>query len=270
MTEGARKRVREKLVAMAPFLRACPQVTTLGIRSSLVDYTPQQRRMLLSARLVLFPTQRFVRVLQAAGRKTFPSSFAYSIQKSRLMQEVLFQLLKCPHPLTHLYYGRQKNSILEDFAFPFWALGPKKTDNAWLVSNERDLKEISGIYNPLIIQEMLHYSERFRLLFVNYECCGVLGRVCGEELRSFDSCEIPSKTYLDRAVAPASFSGEIISDLERLLRSVQINDIVAEIGITRGCWRLIELLRPPVYWQTHTGLVNRFNLISSMIESNLL
>ncbi len=94
----------ENLVAIAPFLRSCQHLVTLGIRPSLGDYTSGQREMLLSASQIFFPTQRFVRILQAAGKKTFPSAFAYSVQRSRLIQEVLFQFLKCPHPFTLIYY----------------------------------------------------------------------------------------------------------------------------------------------------------------------
>src|SRR5208337_1638471 len=74
----------EKLVAIAPFLRSCPRLITLGVRASMGDYTPRQREMLLSARQIFFPTLRFVKILEAAGIKTFPSAFAYSVQKSGL------------------------------------------------------------------------------------------------------------------------------------------------------------------------------------------
>ena len=99
--------MQEKLVAIAPFLRSCPHLITLGVRASMGEYTPCQRRMLLSASQILFPTPRFVGILQAAGKKTFPSALAYSVRKSRLIQEVLFQFLKCPHPLTASNYSFQ-------------------------------------------------------------------------------------------------------------------------------------------------------------------
>lgn len=162
----------EKLVAIAPFLRSCPSLITLGVRASMGDYTPWQREILLAARLILFPTLRFVRILEAAGKKTFPSAFAYSVQKSRLIQEALYQVLKCPHPLTRIYYGRQKSSIPDDFPFPVYAMGPDMIGKARLVSNSRDLQAVSEIYNPLIIREVLDYEKRFLLIFINYECAG--------------------------------------------------------------------------------------------------
>jgi len=262
--------MREKLVAIAPFLRSCPQLVTLGIRPSMGDYTTRQRGMLLSASQIFFPTPRFVRILQAAGKKTFPSAFAYSVQKSRLIQEVLFQFLKCPHPFTRIYYGRQKSSIVEDFSFPFRAMGPKTVGITRLVSNTDDLRALSEIYNPLIIQEVLDFAECFRLVFVNYKCVGIIKRVSSGAQCGFDSHGISSSPQSEQGIGPKFFSREIVSCLEKLLRSLQINDIAAEIGTTRRGWHLIELARPPLSWPTPDGVNNRFRLISRLIESNKL
>ena len=260
--------MREKLVAIAPFLRSCQQLVTLGIRPSIGDYTPRQRGMLLSASQIFFPTPRFVRILQAAGKKTFPSAFAYSVQRSRLIQEVLFQFLKCPHPFTRIYYGRQKSSIVEDFSFPFRAMGPKTDGITRLVSNADDLRALCDIYNPLIIQEMLDYEECFRLVFVNYTCAGMIKRVSSGAQCGFDRHAISSNRQLEQGIGLEFFSREIVSCLEKLLRSLQINDIAAEIGTTRRGWYLVELARSPLSWPTPDGVRNRFKLISSLIESN--
>jgi len=226
--------------------------------------------MLLSASQIFFPTPRFVRILQAVGKKTFPSAFAYSVQRSRLIQEVLFQFLKCPHPLTRIYYGRQKSSIVEDFSFPFRAMGPKTVGITRLVSNTDDLRALSEIYNPLIIQEVLDFAECFRLVFVNYKCVGIIKRVSSGAQCGFDSHGISSSPQSEQGIGPKFFSREIVSCLEKLLRSLQINDIAAEIGTTRRGWHLIELARPPLSWPTPDGVNNRFRLISRLIESNKL
>jgi len=257
----------EKLVAIAPFLRSCPQVVTLGVRASMGDYSPGQRRMLLSAGRVLFPTPRFVRILQAAGKKTFPSAFAYSVQKSRLIQEVLFQFLNCPHPLTRIYYGRQKSSILENFSFPLRAMGPRMQDGARLVSNSGDLRDVSRMCNPLIIQESLDYDERFRLVFVNYECAGVIRTVPGEMQNELDCRAVSRSSRENRGIAQECLDREIVSWLEKMLKSVQIDDIAVEIGVARHGWHLIELTRPPVSWPAPGGVTGRFRLISRLIES---
>ena len=234
------------------------------------DYTPLQRGMLLSASQIFFPTPRFVRILQAAGKKTFPSAFTYSVQKSRLIQEVLFQFLKCPHPFTRIYYGRQKISIAVDFSFPLKAMGPKTVGGARLVSNAGDLRALVDIYNPLIIQEMLDYAECFRLVFVNYKCEGIIKRVSSWAQCGFNGRSVSPGPQLGQGIGLEFFSREIVSCLEKLLRSMQINDIAVEIGTTRQGWRLIELARPPLSWPTPDGVSNRHRLISRLIESHKL
>jgi hypothetical protein len=234
------------------------------------DYTPRQRGMLLSASQIFFPTPRFVRILHAAGKKTFPSAFAYSVQRSRLIQEVLFQLLRCPHPFTRIYYGGQKSSIDVDFSFPFRATGPKTVGGARLVSDAGDLLAVSKIYNPLIIQEVLDYTECFRLVFVNYKCAGIIKRVSSGAQCGLDSIAISAKPQLEQGIGLECFSRKIVYYLEKLLRSLQINDIAAEIGITLRGWHLIELARPPLSWPTPDGVSNRHRLISHLIESGKL
>ena len=258
----------EKLVAIAPFLRSCPSLITLGVRASMGDYTPWQREILLSARQILFPTPRFVRILEAAGKKTFPSAFAYSVQKSRLIQEALYQVLKCPHPLTRIYYGRQKSSIPDVFPFPVYAMGPDMIGKARLVSNSCDLRAVSEIYNPLIIREVLDYEKRFLLVFINYECAGIVKIGPGGGQSEFDCSGISANHPVDKGGFPKFLSGEVIAYIEKLLRSVQLNDIAVEIGLTRQGWQLIELARPPLSWPSAEGVINRYRHISRLIESN--
>ena len=258
----------EKLVAIAPFLRSCPGLITLGVRASIGDYTPWQTELLLSARQIFFPTRRFVRILEAAGQKTFPSAFAYSVQKSRLIQETLYQVLKCPHPFTRIYYGRQKSSIPDDFSFPVYAMGPDMIGKAWLVSNGGDLQAVSEIYNPLIIQEVLDYEERFLLVFINYECAGVVKIGPGGGHCEFDCSGTSANHTVNKGGFPKFLNHEVIAYIEKLLRYAQLNDIAVKIGLTREGWQLIELARPPLSWPSAEGVINRYRHISGLIESN--
>ncbi len=149
-------------------------------------------------------------------------------------------------------------------------MGPKTVGSARLVSNTGDLQALSEIYNPLIIQEVLDYAECFRLVFVNYKCEGIIKRVSNGAQCGLDSHGISPNPQLEQGIGLEYFSREIVSCLEKLLRSLQINDIAAEIGTTRQGWRLIELARPPLSWPTPDGVSNRYRLISRLIESNKL
>ena len=139
-----------------------------------------------------------------------------------------------------------------------------------LVSNVDDLRALSEIYNPLIIQEVLDFAECFRLVFVNYKCVGIIKRVSSGAQCGFDSHGVSSSPQSEQGIDLKFFSREIVSCLEKLLRSLQINDIAAEIGTTRRGWHLIELARPPLSWPTPDGVSNRHRLISRLIESHKL
>jgi len=225
---------------------------------------------MLSAGLILFPSPRFAGILEAAGKKTFPSAFSYYIRKSRLAQEVLFQFLKCPHPCARVYYGRQKKAIADDFAPPFIAMGPRVSGGAQLISAGYEQSTLVGLYNPLIIQEIVEYEERFLLVFVNYQCAGILKRSPSDNRHAFDRLGRSTALAFHRVEFPNRFSAEIVPWIEELLRSVNLNDIAVEIGLTGQGWQLIEFVRPPRRWPSNEGVVDRFGLICRMLESGKL
>jgi ribosomal protein S6--L-glutamate ligase len=234
------------------------------------DYTHREREILLSANRIFFPTPRLAAVLEAAGKQTFPSAFAYRVYKSRLIQEVLFQFLKCPHPRTRIYYGRQKRGIADEFVPPFLAMGPDLRSGARLISGALDLQALSGIYNPLIIQESIECKARFQLVFVNYECAGIIKRATSRDLRALDTPESSAAPPLEDAEVPESSSAEIVPLIGGLLRSVRLNDIAVEIAISGRGWLITEFVRPPLLWPSPEGMVNRHRHICRLVESNKL
>jgi hypothetical protein len=263
--------MRNNPVSIAPLLDCrSGLITNLGVRASMGDYTQRERNVMLSAGLILFPTPRFADVLEAAGKQTFPSAFAYRIRKSRVAQEVLFQFLDCPHPRTRIYYGRQKRGIPDHFRPPFLAMGPSMSTGARLFGSAYDPPALFELYNPLIIQDFVECEERFQLVFVNYECAGILKKApCGGRL-VFDSSAVTTVPRPRNAEMAEHFSGEIVSRLEELLRSVKLNDIAVEVGITRKGWQLIQFGRPPLSWPSREGVVERFSHICRLIESGRL
>jgi hypothetical protein len=102
---------------------------------------------------------------------------------------------------------------------------------------------------------VLHYRKRFLLVFINFECAGIVNKGPGGEECEFDCSRI---------------SDEIVAYIEKLLRSMQLNDIAVEIGLTLQGWQLIELLRPPLSWPSAEGVINRYRYISCLIESDRL
>ena len=239
----------ELLVAIAPFLRSCSRVVTLGVRTALGDYSRAERELMLAARLIFFPTLRFVKIFEAAGKSTFPNGFTYTIRKSRVVEEVLFQFLACPHPRTRIYFGRQKKSIPEHFSFPFLAMGANKSGMAHLLSNVRELEELAVRYNPLIIQENIEYEDRFRMTFVNYDFVGIDG-IVSSKTGSMSARGMPSGGFVEN----------LIDEVGRIVKSAGLNDIGVDVGIGERGWSIIEFARPPVFCSTPGGMVAGMNI----------
>ncbi len=248
----------KKFVAIAPFLRSNNTVVTLGIRAALGDYSKQERNALLSADLILFPTARFARIFESAGKSTFPGSFTYSVQKSRLIREVMFQFLRCPHPRTRIYYGRQKLSIARDFRFPFRAAGPSAILRSRRIADPKALAAMIAEVNPLIIQEEVEYERRFRLTFINYECA------CIHE------CPPASPADFFEPVHIEQFDPHILSELQSILRTVHIDDIAVQVGLNGPGWKVIDMTRPPVSWISSGQRIKRHEYISKLIDSGRL
>ncbi|MEN6441316.1 MAG: hypothetical protein ABFD97_22335 [Syntrophobacter sp.] len=246
-------------IAIAPFLESCPEITTLGIRASLCDYSPAERKLLASADRVYFPTPRFAKILEAAGKQTFPSCLTYRIRKSRLVQETLFQFSGCPHPRTRIYFGRRKASISADFRFPFVAMGPGMQDGIFPVNDTKSLVELAEKYNPLIVREEVRYERRLWLLFVNYECIWIADGTPGVETIGRRTIGTLSD---DPMLEPC------IHETGILVRSFRLNDIAVEIGfsMTEG-WGITSMAKPPVSWQSAHGAVSRYEYISSLIRA---
>ncbi len=241
-------------IAIAPFLKSCPGVVTLGVRAAISDYPPGERRLMASAERIFFPTPRFAKIFEASGGNTFPNAFTYRLRKSRLVQESLFQFSGCPHPRARIYFGRRKTSIPSDFRFPFIAMGPNRADDAQLVEDFRQLADMADRFNPLIIREHTRYDERLLLVFVNYECVAVQRDVPGGLFFSTTPANHPPPS-LYHAV-----SG--------LLRSFQVCDIAVETGYTRESgWLIDSLGRPPLSWQTPAGTMYRHDYISELIQN---
>jgi len=246
-------------VAIAPFLKSCPGVTTLGIRGSLCDYSPEERMILASADRVYFPTPRFARILEAAGKQTFPSCLTYRVRRSRVVQETLLQFSGCPHPRTRIYFGRRKASISADFRFPLIAMGPGMHDGIFPVSDAGTLADLADRYNPLIVREDARCEKRLRLVFVNYECIGVIYGASGEK-----TIGRRVEGYVSRDIGLREF----ILEAETLVRTFRLNDIAVEIGFSAAeGWRIESMARPPAFLGFAQGAVSRHEYISSLIRA---
>ncbi|MHC1729981.1 MAG: hypothetical protein AB9866_28940 [Syntrophobacteraceae bacterium] len=252
----------KNLVAIAPFLISTPKVTTLGIRASMGDYSRRERDMLLAADRILFPTRRFVGIFEAAGKECFPNGLTYRVRHSRIVQETLLRFFGSPHPRTRIYFGRQKRAITDHFSFPFLAMGPDAAAGVRLVANVHELQQVSRNYNPLIVQDAAEYGHRFRMIFANFQCAGIVEGGGG----NVGQVEIPP-VPLDKGEGAW---GKFAAEVGNFLRSANLNDIAVTVGSGSHGLEIISLSRPPLCWQSPYGKVNRHEYISRLIANDEL
>jgi hypothetical protein len=254
--------MHETRVALAPFLSPVPEVVTLGVRACLDDYSEDERALLRSASRIFFPTPRYAATFEAAGKILFPNAAAYVFQRSRLHQQLLFQVLNLPRPRTRIYYGkRQKDRIPSDFSFPFMAMGPQSTPGSvHPVENGETLATLAQRYNPLIIQETVPWTGQLGLVFVQFECAGV------------QRLEGPAFQANSRAVEPSVSEAfrEVSERTGRIVRELGINDICVQWGRAAERWLVAGMARPPVRWDSAAGPVRRFEHVAGLIRRGLL
>jgi hypothetical protein len=273
------------LVALAPFLRSCTAVRTLGIRPTIDDYSTEEKALLRSAALVFFPTPRFAYLFDALHIPTFPCYTTYRFQHSRLLQEVLLSYVGIPHPATRIYFGtRQKAKIADTFRFPVVAMGPNAAvHHKHVVDNRAALEECTRRYNPLIIQEAVEWTERIRILCIVTECVGALRRNCLDTLSSrYEPLPLEqpalgaatTRSFVQETHSRDAESAEklhtVLEMTRNFVRSVHLDDIVIEWGYGNGAWQLLEMTRPPVRWPMTNGILNRHHYLCELVQSGRL
>ena len=158
-------------VAIGEQLKTCPQVITLGLRPQMADYTEQERRLLRTADMIFYPTDRYVDFFATLGKETFPSVNCYRLRGNRLKHTALLRLLNVMHPRTRVYYGhKQKREILKEFTFPLVAKkarGAADGKQVFLINNRKKLGWYNKHFNPALIQEYVAPEEELRVIVLN-------------------------------------------------------------------------------------------------------
>jgi ribosomal protein S6--L-glutamate ligase len=249
-------------VALASFLRPCPDVTTIGIRALIGDYSGEEQALLARARRIFFPTIRFVDIFHAAGKACFPSYFNYKIQRSRILQATLLSYSNWPHPPTRIYFGpRQKSRIPMDFGYPFLLMGPlARADTRHLVEDEATFRRLAASYNPVIVQAHSAWRESIRLICVAFECLAAF-RTAFDHGDPAGTMPIPAERVR---------SMELWSQTKRLLTEARLDDMAVEWGLGSNGWRLIEMSRPPASMESPRGIIHRHHHICRLIQRGIL
>jgi ribosomal protein S6--L-glutamate ligase len=252
--------MKSNKVALAPFLRSCTQIVTLGIRAAIDDYSAAEKTLLRSAKRVFFPTPRFAYLFNALQIPSFPSYHTYRLQRSRVLQQILFACGEIPHPTTRIYFGkRQKALISKAFPFPLAAMGSQVAlHKKHLVDNPAALETFCHAYNPVIIQEAVEWDTLLRILWVHADCVGAIKR---------DSSQGSDGSYKPVPIDHPGL-GTVIEMMRTFARKAHLDDIVVEWGYAGGQWQVLEMGRPPVRWPLPKGdMLNRHHYLCELVKT---
>jgi len=179
----------KKVIALEDRLKNCKNVITLGVRPNFSDYSPQDAELIRRADKIYYPTSFYADLLDALGKKTFPSYHTYKCVQDKIKQTALLNLLDLPHPRTRVFYGdRQKQSISNHFTFPFIGKIPRGSAlgrGVYLIRNEKELRNYLDQVSPAYIQEHLPIDRDMRVVVIGRRVIHAYWRIAPEnEYRS--------------------------------------------------------------------------------------
>jgi ribosomal protein S6--L-glutamate ligase len=162
------------VVALESRLKGCANVITLGIRPNFSDYGPEEAEMIRKADTIYYPATFYADLLDAMGKRTFPSYHTYKCVMDKIKQTALLDLMGLPHPRTRAYYGRRwLANAATDFSYPFIAKIPRGSAmgrGVFLIQNEADLRAYAQkCPSAAYIQERLDIDRDIRVVIIGRE-----------------------------------------------------------------------------------------------------
>jgi len=154
-------------VVLGKRLRGSGELTPLGVRPNIEDYSEAELDLLRAADTVYYPSGLYEAVFLALGKRVFPAN-SNSFLGDKIKQTALFTLLDIPHPRTRIYYGPGKaGRILRDFPLPFVAKVPRGSSQGrgvFLIRTAADLARYLEQTSPAYIQEYLAIDRDLRVV----------------------------------------------------------------------------------------------------------
>jgi len=161
----------DRFIALGSRLKGVPEVRTLGVRPNFLDYSANERALILDAKIILYPTLNYAQFLTTMRKRIFPSLETYLYADEKIKQTTLFYMLGIPHPRTRIYYRLHHQVIREEFLFPFVGKLPRRSAQGrgvFKINNSEDLQRYLKLTKVAYIQEYLPHDRDLRVILINY------------------------------------------------------------------------------------------------------
>lgn len=235
-------------MALGSFLKECPHLVTLGVRSQFSSYTSREMSLIKASPILFFPTYRYVAIFQAASKPTFPSPYSYHFRKWRVSQWTLASYFHLPRIKT-LCYSRNVSpeTILGELSLPLRILGLiNNRSSGTLVKTRGELEDFLKSNRRMIIvqEEPLNIVAKVSLIFTFYRWSGFVN-VLGNEA-------IPTS---------------IINCSSEIVRKAQLDDIAIDWILTEKGWLFAGMDFPPRFFTSPPHvLVSRKEFLCQIIK----
>jgi ribosomal protein S6--L-glutamate ligase len=224
-------------IALEHRLRHCRNVLSLGVRTNVSDYSNEEMLLIRQARKIYYPSSFYADLLDAMGKELFPSYHTYKCVQDKIKQTALFSLLGIPHPVTRVFYGRQRvEKITRAFPFPLIAKIPRGSAlgrGVFLVRNEEELAAYLDRSPVAYIQEFLSLKRDIRVVVIGQRVVHAYWRLA------------PAGDFRSNVAVGGTISLERVPEaaLELALhtaRSCGWNDVGIDICEDRGGYLVLE------------------------------
>lgn len=223
-------------IALGSRLKGVKEVLTLGVKPNFLDYTPEERSLILNARLILFPTYNYAQFFTTLGKRIFPSLETYLYADEKIKQSTLFYMLGIPHPRTRIYYRRHHKDILKDFSFPFIAKIPRGSSQGrgvFKINNEKELKDYLAFTDVAYIQEYIPHEKDLRVVLINYDPVIAYWRI---KKRG----EFRTNLAQGGKISFKDIPEEAIELAKKWAKKCKFNDVGIDLIHTGSGWKILE------------------------------
>ncbi len=226
-----------KAIALEGRLRRCRNVRTLGVRPNFTDYSPDDRRRIMEASCVYYPSSFYAGLLSAAGRRTFPGYHTYQCVQDKIRQTALFQMTGIPHPRTRVFYGRRQQGRIGDyFDYPFvakTARGSAMGRGVHLIRGPQELEAYCRDRHVAYIQEYLPLDRDIRAVVIG-------GRVVHAYWRLAPEGGFLTNLSAGGRIGSDPVPGEALDLARSVARRCRWDDVGVDICRSRGRYYVLE------------------------------
>jgi ribosomal protein S6--L-glutamate ligase len=227
---------KEKFIAFGSRLGDVPEVLTVGVKPNFLDYSTFERKLILDAEVILYPTLNYAQFFTTMGKRIFPSLETYLYADEKIKQTTLFLMLEVPHPRTKIYYHLHHKDILREFHFPFIGKLPRRSargKGVFRIRNSTELAAYLKLTRIAYIQEYLPHDRDLRVLLLNYQPVLAYWRIS----RPGDF-----RTNLSQGgtISFDDVSAEGLRLAQETSRKCRFNDVGMDLIFSEGKWYIIE------------------------------